>query len=89
LKTLDDLLRGVRLAIAGADDLQDLVQRIEDKSKAVEDVDARVQRVQLVLQPARHHFMAEVQEVPEDGLQIEPLGSAHVGIFRRHQAGEG
>src|SRR5205085_9150961 len=39
-KSLDDLLRRVRLAFGLPHDLQDLVQRVEDLLEALEDVDA-------------------------------------------------
>src|SRR5690606_25384632 len=39
LEPLDDLLGGVVLALARADDLDDLVERIEDRDEALEDVD--------------------------------------------------
>ena len=39
-KALDDLLGRVRLALGLADDLQDLVERVEDLLEAFEDVDA-------------------------------------------------
>ena len=40
LEPLHDLLRGVFLAVARADDLDGLVERVEDRDEAVEDVDA-------------------------------------------------
>ena len=40
LEPLDDLLRRVGLAFRLADDLQDLVERVEDLLEALEDVDA-------------------------------------------------
>ena len=83
-----DLLRGVLLAVGLADDADDLVEDVEDLLEAFEDVDPPAERGQLVLQPARHHFEAEVQEVPEDRLEVEPLGLAELGVLRRHEAGE-
>src|SRR3569623_1954568 len=38
LEPLDDLLGGVVLALAGTDDLDDLVERVEDRDEAFEDV---------------------------------------------------
>ena len=67
-------------------DPQDLVERVEDRLEAFEDVDPLLQRRQLVLEPARDHVEAEVQEVPEDLFQIEPLGPADLGILGRDQA---
>ena len=49
-EALDDLLRGVLLALRLPDDLQDLVQRVEDLLEALEDVDALLERLELVLQ---------------------------------------
>ena len=40
LEPRHDLLGGVRLAVGLADDLQDLVERVEDGLEALEDVDA-------------------------------------------------
>ena len=45
-----------------------------------------LQRVQLVLEPLGHHLEAEVQEVPEDRLEIEPLGPADLGVLGRDEA---
>ena len=81
-----DLLRRVGLAVRLADDLQDLVERVEDLLEALEDVDALLQRLELVLQPPRHDVEAEVEEVPEHRVQIEPLGTADLGVLGRDQA---
>ena len=72
-------LRRVRLAFRLADDAQDLVERVEDLREAFEQVDALLERAQLVLEPLRHHLEPEVEEVPEDRLEIEPLGPADFG----------
>ena len=55
------------------DDLQDLVERVEDGLEPFEDVDARLQRLELVLEPGAHDLEPEVQELPEDLVQLEPL----------------
>ena len=73
LEALDDLLRRVGLALRLADDLQDLVERIEDLLEALEDVDALLDRLQLVLEPLGDDLEPEVQEVPQDRVQVEPL----------------
>jgi len=49
--------------------------------EAFEQVDALFQRGQLVLQPPRDDLEAEVEEVPEDLLQIEALGAADLGVL--------
>ena len=88
LEALDDLLGRVRLAVRLADDAQDLVEGVEDALEALEDVDAPAERGQLVLEPRGHHVEAEVQEVPEDLVQVEPLGPADLRVLGRDQAGE-
>ena len=65
LEPLHDLLRGVRLAVRLADDPDDLVERVEDLLEAFEDVDALLERGELVLEPPGDDLEAEVQEVPE------------------------
>ncbi len=69
-------------------DPDDLVERVEDRLEAFEDVDALLERGELVLEPARHDLEPEVQEVPEDLLEIEPLGAADLGVLGRNQAGQ-
>ena len=56
----------VRLAVRLADDLQDFVERVEDGLEPFEDVDARLQRLELVLEAGANHLEPEVQELPED-----------------------
>ncbi len=55
-----DLLGSVGLSLGGADDLQDRVERIENLLEAFENVDALVQRLELVAQPPRHHLQTEM-----------------------------
>src|SRR5690606_27277613 len=86
LEAADDLLRGVRLALALADDLQDLVEGVEDGLEAFQDVDAALQRPQLVLQAPRDDFHAEGQEVPEDLSEIEALRAPELRVLRGDQA---
>ena len=86
LEALHDLRRRVRLAVGLADHLQDLVERVEDLLEAFEDVDPLLQRVELVLEPLRHDLEAEVEEVPEDGLEVEALRPADFGVLGRDQA---
>ena len=88
LEALDDLLGRVGLAVGLADDADDLVERVEDLLEALEDVDALLQLRQLVLEARGHHVQAEVEEVPEHLLQVEPLGAADLGVLGRHQAGQ-
>ena len=49
-------------------------------------MDALLQRLELVLEPVGHDLEAEVQEVPEDRLEIEPLGAADFRVLGRNQA---
>ena len=42
---------GVGLAVGLADDPDDLVERVEDRLEAFEDVDALLERLELVLEP--------------------------------------
>ena len=86
---LDDLLRGVLLALRLPDDLEDLVERVEDLLEALEDVDALLERLELVLQPPRDDVEPEVQEVPEDRVEIEPLGPPDLGVLGRNEARSG
>ena len=83
LEALHDLLGRVRLAVRLADDLDDLVERVEDRFEALEEVDALLERGQLVLEPPRDDLEPEVEEVPEDLLEVEPLGPADFGILGR------
>ena len=73
---------GVGLALRLADDLQDLVERVEDLLEAFENVDALLERLELVLEALGHDLEPEVQEVPEDRVEIEPLGPADFGVLR-------
>ena len=42
---------------------------------------------ELVLESPRHHLETEVEEVPEDLLEVEPLGASELGVFGRDQTG--
>ena len=86
LEPLHDLLGGVRLAVRLPDDPDDLVERVEDLLEAFEEVDALLERRELVLEPPGDDLEAEVQEVPEDLLQIEPL---RAGRPRGSRSGSG
>ena len=83
---LHDFLGGVGLAVRLPDDAEHLVENIEDLLEPLEQVDALLQRFELVLEARGDHFEPEMQEVPEDRFQIEPLGPADFGILRRDQA---
>ena len=88
LEPRHDLLGGVRLAVRLPDDADDLVERVEDLLEAFEDVDALLERRQLVLEPPGDDLEPEMEEVPEDLLEIEPLGPADLGVLGRDQAGQ-
>jgi hypothetical protein len=67
------LLGRVRLAGALADDLDRAVQRVEDDREPFEDVDPLLQLPQLELEPPPHRGEAEVEEVPEHLLEVQPV----------------
>jgi len=62
LEALHDLLRGVGLAVRLADDPDDLVERVEDGLEAFEDVDAPLERRQLVLEALGDDFKAKCRK---------------------------
>ena len=76
LERLDQLLGGVRLAAALADQLDRLVQGVEDDAEPFEDVDALAQLFQLVLEAPPHRRQAEVEEVAQNLLQAERAAAA-------------
>src|SRR5690606_19564432 len=88
LEARHDLSSGVGLAVRLADDLQNLVERIEDDLEAFEDVDALLQRGLLVLESPRDDVEPEVQEVPENLVQREPLRRADHLVLGRLEAGQ-
>ena len=45
-----------------------------------------LQRLELVLEPLGDDLEPEVQEVPEDRVQVEPLGPADLGVLGRNEA---
>ena len=57
-------------------------------SKPSRMMDALADSLELVLEPLGDDFEPEVEEVPEDGVEVEPLGPADLGILRRDQARE-
>ncbi len=69
--------------------LDDLVERVEDLREPLEDVDPLLERGELVLEAPRDDLEAEVEEVPEDRLQIEPLGAADLRVLGRHRGTSG
>ena len=79
---------GVGLALRLPDDLQDLVERVEDLLEALEDVDALLDRRELVFQPLGDDVEPEVQEVPEHRVQVEALRAADFRVLGRNQARE-
>ena len=48
----------------------------------------RVELVELEAEAARDDLEAEVEEVAQAALEVEPLGAADLGVVRRHQAGQ-
>ena len=69
--------------------LDRLVERVEDRREAFEDVDAPLELGQLELEAARDDLLAEVEEVA----QHRRAGSSRSGpgdlrVRRRHQAGQ-
>src|SRR4030095_11532696 len=64
-EAFDDLLSRIRLSFRLADDLQDVVERIKDLLEALENVDALLDRRQLVFQPLGDDIEPEMKEVPE------------------------
>ncbi len=59
--------RRVGFALAGADDLQGLFEPFEDDREAFEDVNPPLELPQLVLEPPRDGFEAEIEKVPQAG----------------------
>ena len=86
------LLGGVRLAVAFADQLDRLVQGVEDDAEAFQDVDAPPQLLQLELEAPPHRRQAEIEEVAQHLLEAEPPGLRRpllaVRVVDRHQAGQ-
>ena len=83
---LHQLLGGVLLAVAFADDLDGLVEAVEDDLEALEDVDPPFQLRQLELEPLPHGGKAEVEEVPQHlSERAAPWGQP--AVLQRDQAG--
>ena len=49
-------------------------------------VDALLEGLELVLEPVGHDLEAEMQEVPENRLEIEPLGASDFSVLSGNQA---
>ena len=81
LESLLDLRRSIGLAVGCANDLDDLVERVEDEREALEDVDPLVEPCEFVLEALRHDLEPEVEEVPQDLLQPEARWSAQTSGF--------
>src|SRR6185436_13201640 len=65
LELLLDLDRGVVLAVRAADQLDQLIERVEDRDEAVEDVDPVLELGELVLEAPLDDLEPEVEEVAE------------------------
>ena len=76
----------VRLALGLADDADDLVEDVEDLLEPSRMWIRFSQRGQFVFEPPGHDIQAEVQEVPQDGLEVQPLRPADLRVLRRDQA---
>ncbi len=85
-KLLHDLVGSIGLAFTAANDANDLIQRVKDQGKTVQDMNPPLQRCEFVLQSPRDHVQTKVQEVPQYFLEPQPIGRADFRILRRHQA---
>jgi len=88
LKRLISFLRRVLLPSLFADDLEHLVEGVVDLLEALEDVQALLDLLQVELEAPGDDLEAEIEEVAEDALQIEPLRRPHLRVVGRHQAGQ-
>ena len=86
LERLHQLHPGVGLAIRLADQLDGLVQGVEDDAEAFQDVDAPLELFQFVLEAALDRLEAEIEEVPQDRLEAQPLW-LQLAVGGRHQTG--
>ena len=82
---LDQFLGCVLLAVALADDLEHLVERVVDPLESLQDVQPLLHFLQVELEPPRDDLEAEIEEVAEDLLQREALGSADLRVVGGHQ----
>ena len=89
LEPRHDLFGRVRLAVRLADDPDDLVERVEDRFEAIEQVDPLLERAELVLEPPGDDLQPEMQEVPENLLEVEPLGPADFRVVRSESGTSG
>src|SRR5215467_2856621 len=83
LEPLHDFFGGVGLPVRLADDLDDLVERVEDLFEAFEDVEAFLECRQLVLEASGDDLQPEVEEVPEDLLEVEPFRASELRVLGR------
>src|SRR5262245_29994405 len=81
IEALHDLLGGVSLAVRLSDHADDLVEGVEDGLESLEDMDPLFKRRELVLEPFRDDVETEVQEVPEDLLEVQPRRTADLGVL--------
>src|SRR4029453_19386628 len=65
-----------------------LREKVEDLLEAFEQMHPLLDRLELVLQPARDHLETEMEEVPQDGLEIQPLRPPHFRVLGGSQTGE-
>ncbi len=81
----------VGFALAAANDLQGLLEPFEDDRETFENVNPPLELPQLVLEPPRDRFKAEVEEVPQQVLEADPCrdeGPVFVGDKARRVDGE-
>src|SRR5262249_50746816 len=73
---LPELGGGVGLPFRLTDDPEDLVKGVEDLLETLQDMEPLLERGEFVLEALGDDVEPEVEEVPEDRVQVEPLGAA-------------
>src|SRR5262249_44812656 len=88
LEARDELLCGVGLSFALADDLDHLVEGVEDLLEALEDVDPRLELREVELDAPGDRLVPELEELGEDLLEIEAAGRRDLRVVGGDEAGE-